>query len=201
MQNTVEFLFDVGSPYTYLAYHQLPKIAQAHGAKIIWTPVLLGGIFQATGNASPAEVPAKGRYSNMDLQRWAKAYGVPIQMNPHFPINTLSLMRGAVAMQMRGEEEFHRYLRTIFSAMFEKPRNLNLPTEIGAVLAQAGFDPMQFMALIGEQSVKDRLKENTTRAVARGVFGAPTFFVGDEMFWGQDRLEFVAAALTPPESA
>ena len=200
MSQTVEFLFDVGSPYTYLAYHQLPKIAQAHGAEIVWTPVLLGGIFQATGNASPAEVPAKGRYSNIDLQRWAKTYGVPMQMNPHFPVNTLPLMRGAVAMQMRGEEEFHRYLRTIFSAMFGKPRNLNLPTEIGAVLAQAGFDPIEFMALISEQSVKDRLKEYTAAAVARGVFGAPTFFVGEEMFWGQDRLQFVAEALAPKGS-
>jgi 2-hydroxychromene-2-carboxylate isomerase len=195
MQKTVEFLFDVGSPYTYLAYHQLPKIAQKQGAKIIWTPVLLGGIFHATGNKSPAEVPAKGRYFNVDLQRWAKAYGVEIQMNPDFPINTLPLMRGAIAMQMRGEDEFHRYLRTIFSAMFEKPRNLNAPAEIGAVLAQAGFDPMQFMALISDQAVKDRLKENTVSAVARGVFGVPTFFVGEEMYWGQDRLDFAAAAL------
>ena len=196
MSKTVEFLFDVGSPYTYLAYHQLPKIAETQGAGIVWTPVLLGGIFQATGNKSPAEVPAKGRYSNVDLQRWAKAYGVAIQMNPDFPVNTLPLMRGAVAMQMRGDEEFHRYLRTIFSAMFEKPRNLNLPAEIGAVLAQAGFDPTEFMALIGDQSVKDRLKENTAGAVARGVFGAPTFFVGKDMYWGQDRLEFVKEALS-----
>ena len=104
MRKTVEFLFNVGSPYSYLAYHQLPKIAQAQGAGIVWTPILLGGIFQATGNKSPAEVPAKGRYSNIDLQRWAKAYGVTIQMNPDFPINTLALMRGAVAMQMRGDE-------------------------------------------------------------------------------------------------
>lgn len=196
MSKTVEFLFDVGSPYTYLAYHQLPKIAKAQGATIVWTPVLLGGIFQATGNKSPAEVPAKGRYSNVDLQRWAKAYGVTIQMNPNFPINTLPLMRGAVAMQMRSDEEFHRYLRAVFSAMFGKPRNLNDPAEIGAVLAEAGFDPGEFMALISEQSVKDRLKENTTGAVARGVFGAPTFFVGDDMFWGQDRLAFVEEAIS-----
>lgn len=198
MNKTVEFLFDVGSPYTYLAYHQLPKIAQAKGAGIIWTPVLLGGIFQATGNKSPIEIPAKGRYSNVDLQRWARVYGVPLQMNPDFPINTLSLMRGAVAMQMRGDEEFHRYLRAVFSAMFEKPRNLNVPTEIGAVLAEAGFDPAQFMALINDQPVKDRLKENTANAVARGVFGVPTFFVGEEMFWGQDRLDFVAEAISKP---
>ena len=198
MSKTVEFLFDVGSPYTYLAYHQLPKIAEAQGAGIVWTPVLLGGIFQATGNKSPAEVPAKGRYSNVDLQRWANAYGVNIEMNPNFPINTLPLMRGAVAMQMRGDEEFHRYLRAIFSAMFEKPRNLNVPAEIGAVLADVGFDPGDFTALISDQSVKDRLKENTAGAVARGVFGAPTFFVGDDMFWGQDRLDFVAEAISKP---
>ncbi len=198
MSKTVEFLFDVGSPYTYLAYHQLPKIAEAQGTGIVWTPVLLGGIFQATGNKSPAEVPAKGRYSNVDLQRWANAYGVNIEMNPNFPINTLPLMRGAVAMQTRSDEEFHRYLRAIFSAMFEKPRNLNVPAEIGAVLADAGFDPGDFTALISDQSVKDRLKENTAGAVARGVFGAPTFFVGDDMFWGQDRLDFVAEALSKP---
>lgn len=198
MSKTVEFLFDVGSPYTYLAYHQLPKIAEAQGAGIVWTPVLLGGIFQATGNKSPAEVPAKGRYSNVDLQRWANAYGVNIETNPNFPINTLPLMRGAVAMQMRSDEEFHRYLRAIFSAMFEKPRNLNVPAEIGAVLADVGFDPGDFTALISDQSVKDRLKENTAGAVARGVFGAPTFFVGDDMFWGQDRLDFVEEAISKP---
>ncbi len=196
MPKTVEFLFDVGSPYTWLAYHQLPKIAQTQGAEIVWTPVLLGGIFQATGNKSPAEVPAKGRYLDVDLQRWARAYGVEIRVNPDFPINTLPLMRGAVAMQMRSDDEFHRYLRAIFSAMFEKPRNLNLPAEIGSVLAGAGFDPVEFTALINDQSVKDRLKANTTGAVARGAFGAPTFYVGEEMFWGQDRLQFVAQALS-----
>lgn len=196
MSKTVEFLFDVGSPYSYLAYHQLPKIAKAGGADIVWTPVLLGGIFQATGNKGPIEVPAKGRYAYIDLQRWAKTCGVKFEMNPNFPINTLPLMRGAIAMQMRGEDEFHRYLRAIFSAMFEAPRNLNVPTEIGAVLAEAGFDPMQFMALIGDQGVKDRLKENTANAVARGAFGVPTFFVGEEMYWGQDHLHFVAEAIS-----
>ena len=196
MSRTVEFLFDVGSPYTYLAYHQLPKIAQMQGTEIVWTPVLLGGILQATGNKSPAEVPAKAQYSNLDLQRWAKAYGLRFEMNPAFPINTLPLMRGAVAMQMRAGDDFHRYLRAIFGAMFEKPRNLNLPTEIGAVLDEAGFNPLDFMALIGNQQVKDRLKESTASAITRGVFGAPTFFVGEEMFWGQDRLQFVADALS-----
>lgn len=196
MSKTVEFLFDVGSPYSYLAYHQLPKIAAARQAGIMWTPVLLGGIFQATGNRSPVEVPAKGKHLQVDLQRWAKLFGVHFAMNPHFPINTLGLMRAAVAMQMRSELDFQRYLAAIFAAMFDAPRNLNAADEIAAVLAQAGFDAAEVMALATSQDVKDRLKANTEQAVARGVFGAPTFFVGNQMFWGQDRLDFVDSALT-----
>jgi 2-hydroxychromene-2-carboxylate isomerase len=195
MSKTVEFLFDFGSPYSYLAWHELPKIAQREGASMVWTPVLLGGIFQATGNKSPAELPAKVAYLNVDLQRWAKAYGVTFRMNPNFPINTLVLMRGAVAMQLRSDEEFQRYASAVFSAMFERPRNLNVPSEIAAVLTQAGFDPVEFMALIAEPAVKETLKDNTARAVARGVFGVPTFFVGEDMFFGQDRLDFVAEAV------
>ena len=196
MTKTVEFFFDFGSPYTYLAYHQLPKIAAQHGAQIIWCPILLGGVFQATGNHSPMEVPAKGRYSLLDLQRWAKRFGVPLQMNPHFPINTLHLMRGAVAIQMQGEAAFQRYLAAVFSAMFEKPRNLNQPEEVAAVLAGIGMDPAAFMGHINDPAVKEKLKANTAAAVQRGVFGAPTFFVGDQQFWGQDRLDFVEQALT-----
>lgn len=195
MSKTVEFLFDVGSPYSYLAYHQLPKIAKARGATVVWTPVLLGGIFQATGNHSPAEIPAKGKHLLVDLQRWAKLFGIWFTANPDFPINTLTLMRGAVAMQMRGEEEFQRYLAAIFGAMFETPRNLNLPAEIGAALKNAGIVPAMVMALVATPAVKDKLKANTETAVARGAFGAPTFFVDGEMFWGQDRLQFVDSAL------
>ena len=116
-------------------------------------------------------------------------------MNPNFPINTLPLMRGAVAMQMRGEADFRRYLDAVFSAMFKEPVNLGDPNEIGKVLVKAGFDPIEFMALIADQAVKDKLKANSDHAVARGAFGAPTFFVGEEMYWGQDRLHFVAEAL------
>lgn len=192
---TVEFLFDVGSPFSYLAYHRISGFAQEHGASIIWTPVLVGAIFQATGNASPITIPAKGRYTMLELLRWAKRFGVTIRNNPNFPINTLPLMRGAVAMQMLGEESFQRYLSVVFRAMFEQPRNLSDPAEIAAVLTEGGFDPARFQAMIGEQAVKDKLKANTEQAVARGVFGAPTFFVGEEMFWGQDRFDFVAEAL------
>lgn len=192
----VEFFFDVGSPYSYLAYHQLPKIAQAKGAEIVWRPMLLGGVFQATGNSSPATIPAKGHYSNIDLERWAKHFGVPIQQNPHFPINTLQLMRGAVGMQLRNDAEFHRYLAAIFSAMFEHPRNLGDLQELAAVLEAAGISPALMLELVQDDRVKQALRKTTEEAVARGVFGAPTFFVGDQMFWGQDRLHFVEAALS-----
>lgn len=196
MNKQVEFFFDFGSPYSYLAYHQLPKIAAKRAATIVWRPMLLGGVFQATGNRSPIEVPAKGRYSLIDLQRWAKHFGVPMTMNPHFPINTLTLMRGAVAMQGRSEAEFERYLAAIFCAMFERPRNLGQAEEVTAVLHENGFDPVQFQRLVSDPAVKEQLKRNTEEAVARGVFGAPTFFVGEQMFWGQDRLDFVDQALT-----
>lgn len=195
MSKTVEFLFDMGSPYSYLAYRHLPHIAQTTGAQIIWTPVLLGGIFQATGNRSPAETPAKRQHLETDLQRWARAYGTHYASNPNFPINTLTLMRGAVALQMRDEGEFQRYLAAMFEAMFGQPRNLADPAVLGEVLTVAGFDPAQLLTLTQSPDVKDRLKANTERAIARGAFGAPTFFVGNEMFWGQDRLHFVEAAL------
>ena len=196
MSKQVEFLFDVGSPYSYLAYKQLPKIAAAQGAQILWTPVLLGGIFQATGNHSPAEIPAKGLHSNIDLQRWAQHFGVAIEMNPNFPINTLQLMRGAVGMQMRSEAEFHTYLDAVFNAMFGKPKNMGLPDVVASVLTDAGIDSALFLTLVNDPAVKDALKKNTTEAVQRGVFGAPTFFVNGDMYWGQDRLHFVEAALS-----
>lgn len=196
MPKNVEFLFDVGSPYTYLAYRHLPRLAEAAGAEIVWTPVLLGGIFQATGNRSPAETPAKRAHLESDLQRWARAYGTHYAPNPHFPINTLVLMRGAVALQMHDPAAFDRYLAVVFEGMFGHPQNLGDPQVLGPVLAGAGIDAAALLALTQTPEVKDRLKANTEHAVARGAFGAPTFFVGEEMFWGQDRLHFVQEALT-----
>lgn len=191
----VEFFFDVGSPYSYLAYHQLPKIAKARNAEIVWRPMLLGGVFQATGNSSPMTVPMKGKYSMTDLERWARYFDVPFEHNPYFPINTLHLMRGATGMQMRSDEEFHRYLSAVFSAMFEKPRNLAAPEELASVLEAAGMSPLLVLELTKDDKVKEKLKQDTQEAVSRGVFGAPTFFVGSEMYWGQDRLHFVDSAL------
>ena len=191
----VEFFFDVGSPTAYLAWTQLPKIAADVGAEIAWRPMLLGGVFKATGNASPVTVPAKGRWMGSDIARWAARYGVPFRFNPHFPINTLTLMRGATAMQMRRPADFLRYLELIQRAMWESPQNLGDPAVLAATLTAAGFDAEQFAALVADPEVKARLTATTEEAVARGVFGAPTFFVGEAMFFGQDRLDFVREAL------
>ncbi len=195
MTKTVEFFYDFGSPTVYLAATQLPDIAASVGATIDWRPMLLGGVFKSTGNQSPVVVPAKAAYMNNDLKRFAKRYGVPFRFNPHFPINTLALMRGAVAYQ-DDVVVSSSYRDAIFMAIWVEARNLNEPDVIGQVLSDAGLDPAELMNRIGQQTVKDQLIANTEEAVNRGVFGAPTFFVGEQMFFGQDRLDFVAGALS-----
>jgi 2-hydroxychromene-2-carboxylate isomerase len=193
---SVDFYFDFGSPASYLAATQLPHLCADVGAELVWKPMLLGGVFQSTGNHSPATIPAKGPYLFIDLARFAKRYGVPLQENPDFPINTLMLMRGATGMQMHEPGRFRAYVDAVFHAMWVEPRNLNDPATVGAVLQEAGFDAGKLLALANAQDVKDQLKATTQEAVQRGVFGAPTMFVGDQMFWGQDRLDFVREALS-----
>ena len=195
MSKQVEFFFDVGSPTTYLAWTQLPALCTRAGAALAYRPMLLGGVFQATGNASPAAVPAKGRYMNDDMARFARRYGVPLAMNPHFPINTLTLMRGAAGAQLRAPERFEAYLRGVFKAMWIEGLNLNDPAVAAKALVAAGFDPTEVMAWANDAEVKAALRATTEEAVARGVFGAPTMFVGSEMYFGQDRLDFVREAL------
>ncbi|WP_315808350.1 2-hydroxychromene-2-carboxylate isomerase [Pseudomonas sp. C9-3] len=195
MSKSVEFYFDFGSPTSYLAYTQLPGICAEAGAELVYRPVLLGGVFQATGNASPIAVPAKGRYTLIDMTRFARRYGVPMKMNPHFPINTLTLMRAATGIQLRQPERFEALLACVFRGMWVDALNLGDPAVLGPLLAEAGFDPQALLALTAEQEVKDALKANTEAAIKRGMFGAPTFFVGNEMFFGQDRLDFVREAL------
>jgi 2-hydroxychromene-2-carboxylate isomerase len=192
---TVEFFFDFASATSYLAYTQLPKIAAAHNAEIIWRPMLLGAVFKATGTVSPVTVAAKGRWMFGDLQLWGERYGVPFKPTPHFPVNSLTALRGAVAMQMRMPKEFRRYMDLIFRAIWEFHRDFNQQDAIAAVLREAGFDIDRMLSLVSDPAVKQQLKSNTDEAVARGVFGAPTFFVAGQMFFGQDRLEFVAEAL------
>ncbi len=194
-RKSVEFFFDFGSPTTYLAWTQLPRLCAEARADLVFRPMLLGGVFQATGNASPVTVPAKGRYMLEDMARYARHYGVPMRMNPHFPINTLTLMRGAVGFQLEKPDRFDAYVRTVFDAMWVEPRNLGDPEILAGSLTQAGFDPREVLDMAGQQRVKDVLKANTEEAVRRGAFGAPTMFVGGQMYFGQDRLDFVREAL------
>lgn len=195
MSKTVDFYFDFGSPAAYLAWTQLPQLCADTGAQLAWKPMLLGGVFQATGNRAPMMVPLKGSYLFVDLARFALRYGVPLKFNPSFPINTLTLMRAAVGLQMRLDPRFEDYCAAMFRAVWVDAQNMNDPAVVAAVLTRAGFDPQALLALSSEQPVKDELKVATDAAVQRGVFGAPTFFVADQMFWGQDRLDFVREAL------
>ncbi|MDR6917895.1 2-hydroxychromene-2-carboxylate isomerase [Pseudomonas sp. 3296] len=196
MSKTVEFFFDLGSPATYLAYTQLPKICEQTGSQLIYKPMLLGGVFKATGNASPAVIPAKGRYMFQDLDRYAKRYGVPLKFNPHFPINTLMLMRAVTGIQLRHPGRFLAFIDCLFEALWVEGRSLDDPATVAAVLTQNGFDPDEVLALTADEEVKAALKDNTEKAVQRGVFGAPSMFVGNQLFFGQDRLDFVVEALS-----
>ncbi len=189
MVKNIEFYFDFGSPTAYLAFTQLQLIAERQKANLIYCPILLGGVFKATGNNPPASVPAKGKYMMVDLQRYADKYKVPYKRNPYFPINTLSLMRGAVSYQEEGD--FLKYVNVIFQNMWIDPKNLNDEEVLKKVLIDNNFDINDFMKRISDQNIKNKLISNTENAVKKGAFGAPTIFVGDEMFFGQDRMEFI----------
>jgi 2-hydroxychromene-2-carboxylate isomerase len=190
----VEFFFDYGSPFSYLADTQIPGIAARTGASIVYRPMLLGAVLKATGNSSPMAVPAKARYMARDLERWANRYGVAFQRSP-FPFlgNTLRLMRGAVASQKLGV--FDRYHPAVFSAAWGNRLDLGDEKVLRAVLLRADIDASELLRSIDDQGTKEALRRATELAVERGVFGAPTFFVGDEMFWGNDRLDLVEHAL------
>ena len=192
---SVEFYFDLGSPYSYLAYYRLLQMAERQEIQIVYKPILLGGVFKATGNRSPIEIPVKGVYSILDMQRWAEYYQIPMQMNPHFPMNTLTLMRILTGVQLLHLEKFEQVLKLLFDAMFGTPQNLNEPTVLAEVLKPSGFSVEDIMSMVQSEVVKQKLITETEQAIQRGIFGAPTFFVGDEMYWGQDRLHFVEQAL------
>lgn len=192
---SVEFYFDLGSPYSYLAYYRLLQMAEQQEIQIVYKPILLGGVFKATGNRSPIEIPVKGVYSILDMQRWAEYYQIQMQMNPHFPMNTLTLMRILTGVQLLHLEKFEQVLKLLFDAMFGTPQNLNEPTVLAEVLKPSGFSVEDIMSMVQSEVVKQKLITETEQAIQRGIFGAPTFFVGDEMYWGQDRLHFVEQAL------
>lgn len=191
----IDFYFDFGSPTAYLAYTQLPKIAADANAVLNYKPVLLGGIFQSAQNASPMMIPAKAAYMMQDLQRYARRYQVPLTFNPNFPINTLKLMRLTTGVQQHYPQLFEQFLAVIFKAFWVDAQNMGDEAVIRQVLQDNQLDADAILALADQPDVKELLKQNTQQANTRGLFGVPTMFVGSEMFWGQDRLDFVVEAL------
>lgn len=191
----LEFFFDYGSPYSYLADTQLAGLRRRTGCQLVYRPMLLGGVYKVTGNHSPAFEPveAKRRHAALDLRRWGEHYGVPLRFNPHFPIDTLHLMRAAHAALRAGLfEPFHA---AVFPAFWAEARNLGDPDEFARVLVAAGLDASALIEAARDPNIKRALRETTDEAVARGVFGAPACFVGDEMYFGNDRLLLVEKAL------
>jgi 2-hydroxychromene-2-carboxylate isomerase len=190
----VEFHFDFGSPNAYLAHLVVPEIERRSGVKFEYVPILLGGVFKLTNNRSPAEKLAgiKNRleYEQLELRRFIRRHGITqFTWNPFFPVNTLLTMRGAVAAQMDGV--FERYVDAVFKAMWADQKNMSEADVAAAVLQQAGLDGARLMARTQEPEVKERLLKNTEASVARGTFGSPTFFVGEEIFFGKDKLRDV----------
>lgn len=197
MSKKLEFLFDFGGPNSYLAHKVLPDLCARTGAEAVYTPILLGGLFKLTNNQAPliryAETPAKRNYEMLEFDRFVKAHNIPFRMNPHFPINSLHLMRGAVAAQHLGC--FMPYVEAIMAAMWEKEINVGDPDAVRSVLDNAGLDSAALLAKADDPDVKAELVANTDKAAERGAFGVPTFFVGTEMFWGKERMGQVEDAL------
>jgi 2-hydroxychromene-2-carboxylate isomerase len=190
----VEFHFDFGSPNAYLAHLVIPEIEQRTGAKFEYVPLLLGGVFKLTGNRSPAEslagIKNKPDYERLETARFIKRHNITcFRHNPFFPVNTLTIMRGAIAAQQLGL--FERYVDEIYRHMWCEPKKLDDPAVLQAALLASGFDAQRLGELVQDADVKARLLANTERSVERGTFGSPTFFVGEKIFFGKDRLRDV----------
>ena len=198
MTKTVEFLFDFGSPNAYLSHRVVPAIEVRTGARFVYTPVLLGGIFKLTNNQSPivafANVKNKLDYEMLETRRFVARHKLDaFTFNPHFPVNTLQIMRGAVAAEAEGM--LAAYVEAVFQHMWERPKKMDDPEVIRAALTESGLDAERLLVRTQDPRVKDTLAANTQRAVERGAFGVPTFFVGKEMYFGKDRLRDVEEEL------
>ncbi len=192
--NKIEFHFDFGSPNAYLSHLVIPEIERRTGAMFEYVPVLLGGVFKLTGNRSPAESLAgirnKPEYEKLETQRFIARHGITtFRPNPFFPVNTLVLMRGAVAARRLGI--FQRYVDEMFRHMWSRRQKLDDPAVLRAAFAESGLDGEKILAAAQTQEVKDELLANTQNSVDRGTFGSPTFFVGEQIFFGKDRLRDV----------
>ena len=194
MPTNPQFMFDFGSPNAYLSHEAIPDIEKRTGAKFEYVPILLGGIFKATNNKSPAETLAgvknKREFNALETERFVKRFKVqPYVWNPFFPVNTLNLMRAAIAAQLEGV--FETYVEAAFHHMWREPKKMDDPEIAAKALASSGLDAQKLFTRAGEPEVKGRLIKNTEEAVARGAFGSPTFFVGNEMFFGKEQLREV----------
>ena len=194
MSQNPQFMFDFGSPNAFLSHEAIPAIEKRTGAKFEYVPILLGGIFKATNNKSPAETLAgiknKREFHAIETERFVKRFGVkPYTMNPFFPVNTLNLMRAAVAAQLEGV--FEKYIDAAFHHMWVEPKKMDDPEIAAKAFAASGLDAAKLLTRSQEPDVKAKLIENTQSAVERGAFGSPTFFVGKEMFFGKDQIRDV----------
>ena len=194
MSQTPQFMFDFGSPNAYLSHEAIPAIEQRVGVKFEYVPILLGGVFKATNNKSPAETLAgvknKREFHALETERFVKRFQVqPYVWNPFFPVNTLNLMRAAVAAQLEGV--FEKYVDAAFHAMWREPKKMDDPEVAIKAIGSSGLDAARLFAHAQEADVKAKLIENTQMAVERGAFGSPTFFVGKEMFFGKEQLREV----------
>jgi 2-hydroxychromene-2-carboxylate isomerase len=199
LMSKVEFHFDFGSPNAYLSHLVIPAIEQRTGAAFEYVPVLLGGVFKLTGNRSPAEslvgIKNKPDYEKLETRRFIERHGITrFRSNPFFPVNTLVIMRAAVAARKLGI--FERYVDEIYRHMWSDPKKLDDPAVLRAALVESDFDAERLLELARTQTVKDELLANTQRSVDRGTFGSPTFFVGEQIFFGKDRLRDVEEALS-----
>lgn len=193
MKKTVDFYYDFGSPTAYLAWTQLPAICAEHRAALNYQPILLGGIFKGTNNQSPVMIEPKGKWLLDDVARYAQRYGVDYAMNPHFIVNTMPAMRGAIWAKSTGQLE--AYNAAMYPAMWAKQKDIAQPDVIQEVLTTAGLDAAAMGDAIQQQEIKQGLIDATNTAVSAGVFGAPTMIVNGELHFGQDRLEWVERAL------
>ncbi|HLL02731.1 MAG TPA: 2-hydroxychromene-2-carboxylate isomerase [Myxococcaceae bacterium] len=194
MAKTLEFFFDYASTYSYLACNQVEAVAQRTGAELRWRPFLLGAVFKATGNHTPLQIPQKGVYIAKDIQDWLRYLKLPALVLPEsFPANSLKANRMALVAAEHGKVA--AFSHAAYRAAFAEGKDLNDPKVLAELARQVGLEPDKALAHIENQEIKDALRRNTEEAVARGAFGAPTFFVGDNMFFGNDRLMFVEQAL------
>ncbi len=189
MGKIVDFYFDIVSPASYLAWTQMPGIIEETGAEVVYRPFFLPGVFDKAGSASPITVPAKGKWLFKDLVRHAKKYNVPFVMNENFPLSSVYAMRGL--NNYRDTEHFIALANGMFDAMWANNQNVNDQNIMTGILTTADIDPAEYMEKLNDPANKQALVDVGDEAVARGVFGAPTFFIGDHMHWGQDRLGFV----------